>query len=90
MTHKRKDCLERPRKIAAKYGGGRIAPDEAIQPNLELDFEAKRDRWNGYDSTQYSQVVQEYADVEEMKRRLKAEKLKKEMMDGEREEVSHA
>ena len=40
--------LQRPRKVGAKYTGLDIAPDEYVQPNLQLDFDGKRDRWNGY------------------------------------------
>jgi hypothetical protein len=47
MTHKKKDCMERPRTKGAKFTGAQIAADEKIQ-ELELDFDGKRDRWNGY------------------------------------------
>nr|GME03370.1 pre-mRNA-splicing factor SLU7-like [Ipomoea batatas]GME17570.1 pre-mRNA-splicing factor SLU7-like [Ipomoea batatas] len=49
MTHTAKSCTERPRKSGAKWTGKRIAPDEKIE-QLELDYDGKRDRWNGYDS----------------------------------------
>lgn len=45
MTHKKKDCLERPRKIGARYTGEEIAPDEYMQPNLSFDYDGKRDRY---------------------------------------------
>ena len=44
MTHKKRDCLERPRKIGAKYTNANFAPDEFVQPNLSLTFDGKRDR----------------------------------------------
>jgi len=47
-THKKKECVERPRRVPAKYSGADIAPDEFIQPVLIQDFAGKRDRWNGY------------------------------------------
>jgi len=75
MTHKRKDCLERPRKIGAKFNAVHMAPDEHVQPKLELAFDGKRDRWNGYDSTAYHEVIEEHAKMEEYKRELKKEKL---------------
>ncbi|XP_065069014.1 pre-mRNA-splicing factor SLU7-like, partial [Rhopilema esculentum] len=31
MTHKKKDCLERPRRIGAKFTGEDIKPDEILQ-----------------------------------------------------------
>lgn len=83
MTHKRKDCLERPRKVLAKYSGEDIAPDEVLLPNLEHDFDGKRDRWNGYDPMMYQSVIEEHAKVEEAKRILKEEKLKQDLINTE-------
>lgn len=76
MTHKKKDCLERPRKVGAKFTGEDIAADEMILPELEHDFDGKRDRWNGYDPMMYRSVIEEHGKVEEAKRLLKEEKLK--------------
>lgn len=36
---------------------------------MELGWEAKRDQWNGYDSSQYRQVIDEY----EMKEQVRKE-----------------
>jgi len=47
MTHKLKECTERPRKIGAKYSGRDLAQDEVIE-KIELDYAGKRDVWNGY------------------------------------------
>jgi len=47
MTHKTKECCERPRKFGAKFSGQDIKPDEIIK-EINLDYDAKRDRWNGY------------------------------------------
>ena len=51
MTHKAKDCVERPRAKGAKLTGSDIAPDEKVQ-NVDLDYEGKHDRYNGYDPSQ--------------------------------------
>lgn len=48
MTHSAKQCIERPRKIGAKYTGKDIGRDEVLV-QVELGWEAKRDQWNGYD-----------------------------------------
>lgn len=57
MTHKTKDCVERPRKVGAKWSKANIAADEKIQDlNLET-FDAKKDRWNGYDTAEYARVM---------------------------------
>jgi len=50
ITHK-KDCLEKPRKVGAKYTNSRIAPDEFVQPELSVDYDSKRDQWAGYGSS---------------------------------------
>lgn len=67
MSHKTKDCLSRPRKQGAKWTGKDIQPDEYIQ-HADLDWDAKRDRWNGYDPTEYRNVVEEYEELEKLKR----------------------
>ncbi|ELU05469.1 hypothetical protein CAPTEDRAFT_33844, partial [Capitella teleta] len=78
-THKKKDCLERPRKVGAKFTGDQIAPDEHIQPNLDFDFDGKRDRWNGYDTTEHKHIVEDFQKLDEAKRMLKSDKLDNEL-----------
>lgn len=80
VTHKRKDCLERPRKTGAKYSNDSIAPDEKLLPDLKLDYDGKRDRWAGFDASMYKTVVDEYEKVEEAKRILKEEKMKQDLI----------
>lgn len=75
MTHKKKDCLERPRKIGAKFTGDDIAPDEHLQPQLDFDFDGKRDRWNGYNPEEHKKVIEDYNKMEEAKRELRAQKM---------------
>lgn len=76
MTHKKKDCFEKPRKIGAKYTGKVVAHDEFVQPNIVTDYDGKRDRWSGYDPAAHREIIEEYQKVEEAKQKLKAEKLK--------------
>lgn len=57
MTHKAKECTERPRKVGAKYKAVDIKPDELVT-NLQLDYAGKHDRWNGYDPESYKQVME--------------------------------
>ncbi|XP_030848399.1 pre-mRNA-splicing factor SLU7 [Strongylocentrotus purpuratus] len=80
LTHKKKDCVERPRKVGAKFSGEDLAPDEHLQPNLHFDYDGKRDRWNGYNPEEHEAVVEEYAKMEEAKKQLKAKKLQNEMI----------
>ena len=76
MTHKRQDCLERPRKKGAKYTNRDIAPDEIIQ-NIEVGYDAKRDRWNGYDPAGHKHIYDEYEAVEAERQRLREEEIDK-------------
>eukprot|EP01132_Coremiostelium_polycephalum_P006126 gene6126-7632_t len=71
MTHKAKDCCERPRKVGAKYTNDDIKPDEVLQ-ELDLDYDAKRDAYNGYDPASYKEVMDMYekADTERKKKKL--------------------
>jgi pre-mRNA-processing factor SLU7 len=66
MGHKQKDCLYRQRKIGAKFTGTDIKADERGQ-DIDLGWEAKRDRWSGYDASAYQEVVDEYNDLQAIK-----------------------
>lgn len=76
VTHLKKDCLERPRKIGAKFSNANIAFDEFVQPNLVQAYDGKRDRWAGYDPANHREIVEEYQKIEEAKREMKAQRLK--------------
>lgn len=76
MTHRREDCLERPRKKGAKYTNRDIAPDEVIQ-HIEVGYDAKRDRWNGYDPAEHKKIYEEYEAVEAERQRLREEEIDK-------------
>lgn len=82
MTHKKKDCLERPRKIGARFTGKDIKPDELLPGELNFDYDGKRDRWAGYDMRVHNKIIEEYAKVDEAKRHLKAAKLEEELEAG--------
>lgn len=75
MTHKTKDCLSRPRAKGAKWTGKDIQADEVVQ-KVELGWDAKRDRWNGYDATEYRAVIQEYEELENLKKKAKGQDIK--------------
>ncbi|WOL18966.1 pre-mRNA-splicing factor SLU7 [Canna indica] len=77
MTHDKQSCMERPRKLGAKWTSLHIAPDEKIE-TFELDYDGKRDRWNGFDASTYARVVDQYAARDEARRKyLKEQQLKK-------------
>ncbi|KAI1760207.1 Pre-mRNA splicing Prp18-interacting factor-domain-containing protein [Hypoxylon sp. FL1150] len=86
MTHKAKDCLQRPRAKGAKYTGRDIQADEVVQ-DVQLGWDAKRDRWNGYDPKEYRHVVERYKQLDELRGLVVAEtKDKGEDGEGEGEE----
>ena len=68
-AHKQKDCLERPRAKGAKWTGRDIQADEVIQ-EVKMGWDAKRDRWNGYDAREYRAVVDEYNEMEQLRRTM--------------------
>lgn len=77
MTHDAKSCMERPRKVGAKWTHKHIAPDEKIE-SFELDYDGKRDRWNGYDTSNYARVVERYEARDAARSKfLKEQQLKK-------------
>ena len=67
MTHKKKDCVERPRKVGAAKTNEKIAADEYVQKDVTLGFEQKRDRYNGFDASDYSRVVDKFERAEKLK-----------------------
>jgi len=74
--------VQRPRLRGAKYTGEDIAPDEYVQPDLEFNYEGKRDRWNGYDSAAYKRVIDSFQKLEDARRLQKAQKIEKALLDG--------
>ena len=76
MTHKRQDCLERPRKKGAKFTNRDIAADEVVQ-DVATGYDAKRDRWNGYDPAEHKRVYEEYEAVEAARQKLREEEIDK-------------
>ncbi|KAJ2372002.1 mRNA splicing protein, partial [Coemansia sp. RSA 2607] len=61
----------RPRKRGARWTGEEIRADEKVV-DVRLAYEAKRDRWNGYDAERHRGIIREWEDVEEARRRRKA------------------
>ena len=67
MTHKTKECLSRPRKQGAKWTGRDIQADEVVD-SVQLGWDAKRDRWNGYDAKEYNHVIRDFEELENLKK----------------------
>ncbi|KJZ79330.1 Pre-mRNA-splicing factor SLU7 [Hirsutella minnesotensis 3608] len=70
ISHKAKDCLSRPRAKGAKWTGKDIQADEVIQ-DVKLGWDAKRDRWNGYDTKEYRNVVDEFNQMEALRKQAR-------------------
>lgn len=87
MTHKTKECLSRPRKLGARWTGKDIQADEVVE-DVKLGWDAKRDRWNGYDPREYDAVVNEYEELEALKRAAKGEQSAIRTDNGEMEATS--
>ncbi|KAG2368082.1 pre-mRNA-splicing factor SLU7 [Suillus spraguei] len=74
MSHKKQDCLERPRKKGAKFTNRNIQADEIIH-DVATGFDAKRDRWNGYDPAEHKKIYEEYEAVEAARQKLREEEI---------------
>ena len=74
MTHKRQDCVERPRRRGAKFTNKDIRADERIQ-QMHADYDAKRDRWNGYDPTAFKGIMDEYEATEAARAKKREEEI---------------
>ena len=74
MTHKRADCVERPRKRGAKFSGKNIQADELLQ-RIDGDYDAKRDRWNGYDPSSYRTIMEDYEATESARQKKREEEI---------------
>jgi len=81
MTHKAKDCVERPRKKGAKYTGKDIMPDEVIE-DIEFTYDGKRDQWNGYDPNEYMKQVKEWELIDKERQKRKEKELEEKMKNG--------
>ena len=44
-----------------------------------MDYDGKRDRWNGYDPLEHQKVIQQYEEVEDMRRKLREKELEEKM-----------
>jgi pre-mRNA-processing factor SLU7 len=74
MSHKTKDCVDRPRKIGAKYTGKNFHDDELIE-ELVIDFDGKRDQWNGYDPSMHSETIKRFEAMQDQREQLRQDKV---------------
>lgn len=79
MTHKAADCLERPRKVGAKYNNMNIEADDDIQ-DIHTTWDSKRDRWNGFDADDYRGIMK---DMETRQEAAQAQPLSEQQKDND-------
>lgn len=72
MTHKKKECMERPRKVGAKFKAENLQADDVVS-NPHMTWDSKRDRWNGYDADDFKSVIDEHKMVEELQKLVPGE-----------------
>ena len=56
--HEKKDCMDRPRSVGAKFTNKNIKADDLEMPKLNLGYDGSRDRWNGYDPNDHIKVYE--------------------------------
>eukprot|EP00830_Metopus_es_P016285 TRINITY_DN4988_c0_g1_i1.p1 TRINITY_DN4988_c0_g1~~TRINITY_DN4988_c0_g1_i1.p1 ORF type:complete len:465 (-),score=148.35 TRINITY_DN4988_c0_g1_i1:10-1404(-) len=78
ITHTAKFCCEKPKKISAKYSSKYFGKDEKMM-EIQLGYEAKRDRWNGYNPSTYKANIEDWNALEEERKKRKAEELEKKL-----------
>ncbi|KAJ8902496.1 hypothetical protein NDN08_006899 [Rhodosorus marinus] len=76
-----KDCMERPRQRGAKFTNKDIKADEIVR-DVNLDYEGKRDRWNGYDAAEYKKVIDKSNRLEDERKKQRAQELEDKMAAG--------
>lgn len=75
MSHKTRDCMERPRNKGARWTGKDIAPDEKVQDVHLASFDAKRDRWNGYRPEDWVKQAEKFEKIAEMRAEMRRKRL---------------
>ncbi|KAL1896382.1 mRNA splicing protein [Sporothrix stenoceras] len=69
MSHAKRDCFHRPRAKLAKYTGEDIQADELVE-DVHLSWDAKRDRWLGFDPRDYAGMMAQKERMNEARRVL--------------------
>ncbi|KAH8739184.1 step II splicing factor SLU7 [Cryptosporidium ryanae] len=78
MTHQAQDCLERPRKVGAKWTNLDICPDEIIpEVKKARNHDEKRDRWDGFEPEDYTPIIEQFEEVEALAKENRAKKVEK-------------
>ena len=69
ITHAKTECMERPRKVHAKFSGKNFKSDEIIR-EISLDYDGKRDPFNGFDNSIYFEEMVEQDGIYEERMKI--------------------
>ncbi|KAL0482041.1 pre-mRNA-processing factor SLU7 [Acrasis kona] len=83
ISHKTKDCVERPRRKGAKLTGKNFEADEVVT-HVQLDYDGKRDRWNGYDPALHQETIERFQKIDEERQKVKTKLMNKKMLNKEK------
>lgn len=82
VTHKTKECTERPRARGARWGGkggsGARRGDDivVVESGAARGYDGKRDRWDGFDKDSHAkELLKRFEKIENLRRKIKAEEL---------------
>lgn len=67
--------MERPRSKGARWTNKFIAADEKVEDINLGGFEAKRDRWNGYDAAEWAKQAEKFDKIAEIRKELRQQEL---------------
>jgi pre-mRNA-processing factor SLU7 len=83
ITHKTKECTERPRGKGARWTKQDISADEVVQDVSGLGYAGKRDRWNGYDASGHVSTFKRFEALEEQRKEERQRSIEEKLMKGE-------
>lgn len=73
MDHVKKDCLERPgRSVKKGKEGGNVGVKVGVR-NDNVDYDGKRDRWFGYDASEYVEQAKKWQEKKDEEDKLKTD-----------------
>ncbi|KAI9919911.1 hypothetical protein PsorP6_015684 [Peronosclerospora sorghi] len=86
MTHKTNECVERPRKVGAWKTHKDLKADDVVvdvrsEKYGKLAFDAKRDKWLGYDPKEHARTIARYEKVDAVRKHLRAQEINKKLQE---------
>eukprot|EP01029_Cantina_marsupialis_P002181 TRINITY_DN1198_c0_g1_i9.p1 TRINITY_DN1198_c0_g1~~TRINITY_DN1198_c0_g1_i9.p1 ORF type:complete len:271 (-),score=84.07 TRINITY_DN1198_c0_g1_i9:1011-1823(-) len=87
MSHKTRDCCERPRKVKASISRRNIAADELVHEELKLTWDGKRDQYKGWNPASQKALIEKSQQAEIERTRLR-EELKLQKLEEKKKEIS--